>query len=211
MGRPLKPLHAYPSAIRKLALAAKSASGIFPIRIPFATATEAMAYRVSFYTYRRTLRAHVQSTKAVDSIVYQEADCAELISSPRIADAPDAPNGQFYCIFRLTADEPTAKHGNNVLDSLLAGIDLPEERQEHLSPIHSMPYEAPATSEPAKRPSKRIDPEEESFLFSYRDSAYKVPKSHISPDLHDLSADALQAMFVNGLIDLPLSTADYKV
>lgn len=207
MGRALKPLSSYPMQLRQLALAAKAKPAIFPVRIAFPNATKAMDFRVLFYTYRRSLRSHLSSlTKEPDGATLLESDGAEAIYSPRISSVPDAPNGQTYCIFALTADKESNRTGLTSLADLLSDVEMPVFQPEEPQAVER-PVQAKPKAEPKHRPY--IDPSEDSVTGEYKNQIFSIPRSHIPDDAKDFDDSAIRAMFVHGLLELPLPTADY--
>lgn len=181
MARPTKPLSAFPSQFRKLATLAATDQSRFPLSLPFATPTIAMDFRVQFYHYRRALRLAVANAKDPDSSLLLEAQGAELIQSPRIASSPDAPNGQFYCTFRLSTETPSMKTGLTALDDLLADI----------------PSASPAESQ-------------STVVLTVDGTTYSIPKTDLDENA-DLTTSQLSLMIKNDLLDLPRPLQEYIV
>lgn len=188
MARQPRPLSAYPLQFRRLASKAVEApNGLFPLSIPFETSTKAMDFRVQFYQYRRSLRAHMASAKEPDSSLLIEAQGAELIQSPRISPTPDAPNGQYYCTFALAAERPTMRSGLSALDDILG---------EAASEAHDLPAES--------RISKVVTVDGVTYSFGLSD---------LDESAQEMTAKQLAVLISNDLLELPhgKSLKDYIV
>lgn len=220
MARPNKPLNAYPTELRQMAEAAASSQSLFPISLPFDNATKAMAFRVLFYSYRRTLRSHLahNEDKGLDlpTSLIIEAQGAELISSPRIvsrdAATPTAPD-QTYCVFALSASQPSTQQGISTLASILAAT------QPDSAPPFEDPAEADAYANPPKPPTdidhiaaRKTKPKSAApcRTLIIKDIPHTIPIDDIDETHQELTDTKLALLYANKLAAPAFPLHTYK-
>lgn len=193
MARPLK-LSAYPTAFWTLSRKALDNKSSFPIHLTFPTPQEAQAYRVSFYEFRRALKASVEaSSKGSYSLNPEESialEGASLITSPRI----DYSSSPCTMTFTLQEKRTSMAIGNAQLEAALA--------------VASGKSKAQALAQ--EQGLAQAQEQELSISIPFKNALYIIPLSDIPESKQSLSGTKLLTLVTAGLADLKHPLSFYK-